>query len=77
MPDRRALTSSRTRLVLNRTCAAMIVYVPKPSLKTPLPPPWRLLRIGFTMSNVLAKKTSVARAMTISGTMMLTYVSTS
>ena len=31
--------------------------------------------LGLMMSNVVEKKTSVARAMTISGTMMLTKVS--
>ena len=71
MPDRRARTSSRTRLVLNRTWALMTVLCPNVNLNTLVPPPWMATRSGLTRSKAVAKKTSVARAMTISGTMML------
>ena len=62
IPDRRARTSSRTRLVLNRTWAAMIVSRPNWSL-TP--------NHELIASKLVANRISVARAMTISGTMML------
>jgi hypothetical protein len=48
--------------MLNSTCAAMIVGCPKLSL---------MPNTDSRTSNPVAKRTSVERAMTISGTMML------
>ncbi len=62
MPDSRARTSRSTRLVLNSTWAAMIVVWPNLSL-TPV--------ADSITSNPVANRTSVASAMTISGTITL------
>ncbi len=68
MPDSRARTSNSTRLMLNSDSAPTIVWNPKPSSI-----PVALVRIP-SRPIVLAKNTSVASAITSSGTMTLMYV---